>query len=187
LLILYYSDRAGRSIPAPGRGALTVATEVPSKYPLPILDVAYRSRQLTFRRSQISQWLMYEHSQLREETDFRKSQGEAVDDEYFSSHVADIENEAKRQEEDAIVMYRMLEGADARISPLCRALAVWGLAMTSVYCLFTEQVLTPTTVPYVKVLIFAMEYHASQYYVHIFISVNLLCCRNEAATQIDYP
>ena len=55
------------------------------------------------------------------------SQGEAVDDEYFSSRVADIENEAKRQEQDAIAMYGMLEGADARISPLRRALAVWGL------------------------------------------------------------
>lgn len=69
---------------------------------------------------------MHEHSQLREEIDFRKLEGEVVD-EYFSSRVADIENEAKRQEKDALAMYGMLEGADARISPLRRALAVWGL------------------------------------------------------------
>jgi hypothetical protein len=121
------SDKAGRSIPAPGRGALSVAKEIPAKYPLPILDVAYRSRQLNFRRNQISQWLTHEHSQLREEIEFRKSQGEPADDEYFSSRVADIEKEASRQEKDAIAMYGMLADTDARISPLRRALAVWGL------------------------------------------------------------
>ena len=127
LLTLFRSDKAGRSVPAPGRGALTVAREVPSKHPLPILDVSYRSRQLDFRRNQISQWLIHEQSQLREETEFRKSQGEVVDDEYLSSRIADIEKEANRQEKDAMAMYGMLEGTDARISPLRRALAVWGL------------------------------------------------------------
>jgi fatty acid synthase subunit beta len=34
---------------------------------------------------------MHEHSQLCEEADFRKSEGEAVDNEYLSSRVADIE------------------------------------------------------------------------------------------------
>jgi 3-oxoacyl-(acyl-carrier-protein) synthase len=121
------SDKAGRSIPAPGRGALTVAKEVPAKHPLPILDIAYRSRQLIFRRNQISQWLTHEQSQLREEIEFRKSQGEPANDEYFYSRVADIEKEAGRQEKDVLATYGMLEGADARISPLRRALAVWGL------------------------------------------------------------
>ena len=48
------SDQAGRSVPALGRGAITVAREVPSKYPMPILDLEYRSRQLEFRRNQIT-------------------------------------------------------------------------------------------------------------------------------------
>jgi fatty acid synthase subunit beta len=60
---------------------------------------------------------MHEHSQLREEMDFRKSEGEAVDNEYLSSQVADIEEEAKPQEKDALAMYGILEGADARIHP----------------------------------------------------------------------
>jgi hypothetical protein len=52
LLMAAGSDKAGRSIPAPGRGALTVGRQVASKHPLPILDVAaYRSRQLSFRRT----------------------------------------------------------------------------------------------------------------------------------------
>jgi fatty acid synthase subunit alpha, fungi type len=56
---------------------------------------------------------MHEHSQLCEEADFRKSEGEAVDNEY---RVAGID-EAKRQEKDALTMYGMLEGADACIHP----------------------------------------------------------------------
>lgn len=114
-------------MPAPGRGALTVAREVPSKHPLPILDIAYRSRQLSFRRSQISQWLAHEHAQLQEELTFRKSHGESTDEEYFSSRVANIEKEAAQQEKDALAMYGMLEGSDPRVAPLRRALAVWGL------------------------------------------------------------
>jgi fatty acid synthase subunit alpha len=111
---------------------LTVAREVPSKHPLPILDVAYRSRQLTFRRTQISQWLSHEHTQLQEELAFRKSQGESLEDDYFSSRVANIEAEAVQQEKDALAMYGMLEGADPRVAPLRRALAVWGLTADDV-------------------------------------------------------
>jgi hypothetical protein len=65
LTFFQLSDKAGRSVPAPGRGALTVAREIQSKHPLPILDVAYRSHQVAFRRNQISQWLLHEHDQLR--------------------------------------------------------------------------------------------------------------------------
>jgi len=122
------SDKAGRSIPAPGRVALTVAREVPSKHPLPILDLAYRSRQLAFRRTQISQWLEHEHAQLRDEIETRKQSGEQVDDDYFSSRVSSIEEEAVRQEKHAVAMYGMLEGNDPHVSPLRRALAVWGLS-----------------------------------------------------------
>ncbi|KAF7312560.1 Fatty acid synthase subunit alpha [Mycena indigotica] len=121
------TDKAGRSIPAPGLGPLTVAREVPSKHPLPILDLAYRARQLAFRRKQISQWLTHEHAQLQEEVELLKAQGDAVDDEFFGARVANIEKEAAQQERDALAMYGMLEGTDPRVSPLRRALAVWGL------------------------------------------------------------
>ncbi|KAF8206176.1 fatty acid synthase [Mycena galopus ATCC 62051] len=123
------TDKAGRSIPAPGLGPLTVARQVPSKNPLPILDLAYRSRQLAFRRTQISQWLTHEHSQLQEEIQL---QGESIDDEYFASRVANIEKEAAQQDKDALAMYGMLEGTDPRVAPIRRALAVWGLAADDV-------------------------------------------------------
>jgi fatty acid synthase subunit alpha, fungi type len=43
-----------------------------------------------------------------------------------------MEREAKRQESDALATYGMLEGSDPRISPLCRALAVWGLTVDDI-------------------------------------------------------
>jgi fatty acid synthase subunit beta len=91
------------------------------------LDVAYRSRQLVFRRKQISQWLEYEHGQLHEEVAFRKSQGEEVSEDYISDRLASLEADAARQEKGALAMYGMLEGSDPQIAPLRRALAVWGL------------------------------------------------------------
>jgi len=125
--MIFCSDKAGRSIPAPGSGALTVAREIPSKHPLPILDVAYRSRQLKFRRTQISQWLSHEHMQLTEEIEQRRKVGEALEEDYISNRVASIEREAARQEKDALAQYGMLEGSDPSIAPMRRALAVFGL------------------------------------------------------------
>jgi len=114
-------------VPAPGKGALTVARSVKTKLPLPIPDIAYRSRQLSFRRTQISQWLTHEQYELQEEIAYRKKEGEAVDEEYISSRLVNLEKEAARQEKDAFGMYGMLEGSDPSVAPLRRALAVWGL------------------------------------------------------------
>ena len=103
-----------------------MAREIQSKHPLPILDVAYRSRQMAFRRNQISEWLLHEHNQLQEEIEYHKTQGEVIDEDYVSSCIADVEAEAS-QEKHALAMYGMLQGSDPRIAPLRRALAVWGL------------------------------------------------------------
>ncbi|KAI0046589.1 fatty acid synthase [Auriscalpium vulgare] len=121
------TDKAGRSIPAPGRGALTVARQVPSKFPLPILDLSYRARQISFRRKQIAEWLAHEQAQLKEELDYRQSQGDTPDEDFFTTRLSDLEAEAARQEKDALATYGMLEGADPRVAPIRRALAVWGL------------------------------------------------------------
>ncbi|KAF8843701.1 hypothetical protein BDN67DRAFT_963867 [Paxillus ammoniavirescens] len=121
------TDKAGRSIPAPGRGALAVARELPSKYPLPSLNLDYRSRQIAFRRKQVSDWLSHEHAQLQDEIEVQKAETGTFDEEYFASRVADIEKEARRQEKEVLATYGMLEGSDARVGPMRRALAVWGL------------------------------------------------------------
>lgn len=94
--------------------------------------MAYRSRQLTFRRRQISQWLTNEQELLRDEVEFRKSKGETLDDSFFSGRIADIEIEASRQEKEALATYGMLVGSDPRIAPLRRALAVWGLTVDDI-------------------------------------------------------
>ena len=101
---------------------------MPSKHQLRFLDVSYCSRQLTFRRGQISQWLLHEENLLQEEIQHRQDQNETIEEEYISSRVADLEKEAERQEKEALTMYGMLEGSDPRVAPLRRALVVWGLA-----------------------------------------------------------
>ena len=121
-----HSDKAGRSIPAPGRGVLSIARELTPKTPLPILDIGYRTRQLAFRRKQIAQWVDNERELLQEETQVHEDAGESTDD-FIASRLANIEEEAKRQEKDAQATFGMLQGADPRIAPLRRALAVWGL------------------------------------------------------------
>jgi 3-oxoacyl-(acyl-carrier-protein) synthase len=108
------TDKAGRSIPAPGRGVLSVAREITPKQSLRVLDIDYRGRQLAFRRKQIAEWMENEMEAIRNDPD-------------ASDLISEIEQEAIRQEKDALATYGMLEGADPRIAPLRRALAVWGL------------------------------------------------------------
>ncbi|KAG8716660.1 3-oxoacyl-[acyl-carrier-protein] synthase [Ceratobasidium sp. 394] len=108
------TDKAGRSIPAPGRGVLSVAREITPKQPARMLDIDYRTRQLAFRRKQIAEWMENELDAIRDDPD-------------AAELVAEIEQEATRQEKDALATYGMLEGADPRIAPLRRALAIWGL------------------------------------------------------------
>lgn len=124
-----HTDKAGRSIPAPGRGILSTAREVTPKEALPLLDIKYRSRQLAFRRKQISQWLENEHELLRMELETRKG---GDNEDWFQNRVAFIDDEAKRQEKDALATFGMLEGSHPNIAPLRRALAVWGLDADSV-------------------------------------------------------
>ncbi len=118
------TDKAGRSVPAPGKGVLTIGRQVNSKSDIPILDLAYRSRQLAFRRKQIKQWIENEFELAKEEVGL---QPESSREEFFRERIASIEAEAARQEKDALATYGMLEGSDPRVAPLRRALAVWGL------------------------------------------------------------
>ncbi|KAF8577776.1 fatty acid synthase [Ramaria rubella] len=121
------SDKAGRSVPAPGRGVLSIGRQATETQPMPILDISYRARQLAFRRKQISQWISNEHELLHEEITLRRTQGESADQVYLASRQSDIEQEALRQEKAAQATYGLLEGVDSRVAPLRRALAVWGL------------------------------------------------------------
>ena len=49
---------------------------------------------------------------MQGEIEYRKAQGEAIDEDYISSHIVDIETEASRQEKHALTMYGILQGSD---------------------------------------------------------------------------
>jgi len=66
--------------------------------------------------------LSHEETQLQQEIQYRRNQNEAVEDEYISSRISDLEQEAHQEEKDSLAMYGMLEGYDPRIAPLRRAL-----------------------------------------------------------------
>jgi hypothetical protein len=85
---LLCSDKASRSIPAPDRGALSIACEVHSKHPSPVLDIGYCARQISFCHKQIGDWLAFEQEQLKE-VELRKTKGEAIDIDFFASRIAD--------------------------------------------------------------------------------------------------
>jgi len=56
-------------------------------------------------------------NELQDEIQYCKSQNETVNEDYIASRLADLEKAAKRQEEDALAMYGLLEGY-ARIAPV---------------------------------------------------------------------
>ncbi|KAG9047855.1 3-oxoacyl-[acyl-carrier-protein] synthase [Tulasnella sp. UAMH 9824] len=125
------TDKAGRSIPAPGRGVLTIGRETAPASALPTLEIDYRARQLKFRRKQIAQWMENEQELLKDELELRAKAGQPTEA-YVRERTVTIEQEAARQEKDALATFGMLEGADPRIAPLRRALAIWGLTVDDI-------------------------------------------------------
>ncbi|KAL1610310.1 beta subunit of fatty acid synthetase [Paraconiothyrium brasiliense] len=125
------TDKIGRSVPAPGKGVLTTAREIPSKFPSPLLDIKYRKRQMDLRRKQIKQWQESEILYLQEEVAAMKDAAECFDEsEYLQERAAHIEREAKRQEKDALnSLGNNFWKQDPRIAPLRGALATWGLTI----------------------------------------------------------
>jgi fatty acid synthase subunit alpha len=125
------TDKIGRSIPAPGQGILTTARESGSKFPSPLLDIAYRKRQLDSRKAQIKQWTESELLYLNEEVAAMKSQGADFDEkEYLQERATHVNAEAKRQEREALSTWgNDFWKRDPKIAPLRGALATWGLTI----------------------------------------------------------
>ncbi|KAH7401155.1 hypothetical protein DE146DRAFT_496251 [Phaeosphaeria sp. MPI-PUGE-AT-0046c] len=125
------TDKIGRSVPAPGKGVLTTAREIPSKFPSPLLDIKYRRRQMDLRRKQIKQWQESELLYLQEEVAAIKDAGENFNEaEYLEERASHIELEAKRQEKEALnSLGNSFWKQDPRIAPLRGALATWGLTI----------------------------------------------------------
>lgn len=128
------TDKIGRSVPAPGKGILTTAREYHGnlKYPSPMLNIKYRSRQLKQRLSQIETWESGEIEYLNDEVSLAKEEygAEFSENEYLRERVEEIRREAKRQVADAKRQWgNDFYRSDPRIAPLRGALATFNLTI----------------------------------------------------------
>jgi fatty acid synthase subunit alpha, fungi type len=124
------SDKIGRSVPAPGKGLLTIVSEAQTKLPVPMLNLAYRRRNLQIRKGQIEEKRDTDLSWLEDSLlSLEKSDGVDVVD-YAEEFKKQIEADAKRSLREAQNTYgNEFWKGDSRISPLRGALAVWGLTI----------------------------------------------------------
>ncbi|KAJ2381472.1 fatty acid synthase alpha subunit Lsd1, partial [Coemansia sp. RSA 2603] len=117
----------GRSVPAPGKGVLTSAREVSGNALASagqLLDIGYRSKQLSRRKAQIDEWLASEHKQVL-------LQGLPQD--IYGQHMSFIETEAQRQISEALDTWgNAFWKHNSAISPLRGSLAVWGLSVDDI-------------------------------------------------------
>ena len=125
-------DKIGRSVPAPGSGLLTIASEKKAKFPAPLVNLAYRRRVLEMRKAQINQQHEAESLWLKERLQT------SVDSTEFGADLAksaqecqqEINASARRSLKEALNTYgNEFWKGDERISPLRGALAVWGLSV----------------------------------------------------------
>ncbi|KAJ3021482.1 3-oxoacyl-[acyl-carrier-protein] synthase [Thoreauomyces humboldtii] len=127
------TDKNGRSVPAPGQGILTTAREAPGKYPSPLLNFEYRSKQLRREREHIKLWVSDQYEALTDEVEAIKQSGESVDDEFVNERTAFIEKEGKRREKAALSTWNHdWWKNDSSIAPIRGALATFGLTIDDI-------------------------------------------------------
>ena len=124
------SDKIGRSVPAPGKGIVGFAAEVPSDLPSPLLSLTYRRHILSRRLDQIDRlqeedlaWLSSETQSLAQLSSTATNMSA-----YISSRISQITLEAQQQRKAVLQLYGQgFYASDPSISPLRGSLAVWGL------------------------------------------------------------
>ncbi|OAP62549.1 hypothetical protein AYL99_01776 [Fonsecaea erecta] len=131
------SDKVGRSVPAPGKGILTAATEKRGGPVSPLLSLPYRRRQLEHSLRQIEEYCATEDGWLDEwlaEQCVRPGETAASENaevvESVTAYRRQVDADAQRSIRDA--RYRYGNGFwrdEPSISPLRGALAVWGLTV----------------------------------------------------------
>ncbi|KAJ5674929.1 Acyl transferase/acyl hydrolase/lysophospholipase [Penicillium maclennaniae] len=125
------SDKAGRSVPAPGQGILTNAREqAKSRYPSPLLDVKYRKRRLEARFSQIQESIDLEVQSMKDQLAGEDGTIPEIHREEYEHHLQFVKQDAERQRKEALDTF----GNDfwknqTSISPIRGALAVFGLGI----------------------------------------------------------
>lgn len=130
------SDTIGRSVPAPGKGVLTNASEKASKFPSPLLDIQYRRRQLRIRSEQIQASTELELRIIDEELAAIKQSSDersATEIERLHNRHAYIRQEAQRLTKSALSDFgNEFWKNDTSIAPIRGALAVWGLTINDI-------------------------------------------------------
>lgn len=127
------SDKAGRSVPAPGQGVLVNArrTTSASNIPSPLLKMSNRRRRLDFRRKQISEARAVALDQLDFEVNVVLEQDPGIDVvTYRQERHEQILGDFLQEERDA--QYSLGNDFwrhDSSIAPLTGALATWGLTI----------------------------------------------------------
>lgn len=125
------SDKIGRSVPAPGKGVMVHASEAPTTYPSPFLDIRFRRRQLMSRKELIREFEQSELALLAAEVEEMKSRGASFDVEAYRAHrTQHIAHEVTRQTADALdSLGNTFWKSHPEISPLRGSLATWGLTI----------------------------------------------------------
>ncbi|KAF4976726.1 hypothetical protein FZEAL_6641 [Fusarium zealandicum] len=132
------ADKAGRSVPAPGKGVLTNARELSpttSSVPSPLLDMNYRRRLLGLRRHHIEQDTQDRLGILESEMAYLKESSIGDVERYRNERTTMIQEEARRQ--DAEITFSLGNNfwrsqETQRISPIRGSLAVWGLSIDDI-------------------------------------------------------
>ncbi|EXJ85584.1 fatty acid synthase subunit alpha, fungi type [Capronia coronata CBS 617.96] len=127
-------DKAGRSLPAPGRGILGSAIQQHHKYESALMNVAYRKRALRARLNQAKEMRELQLSYLEEELENMKLQHVDINlDEYREQRICGINSDSTRDEKEALNTYgNQFWVHDSSIAPIRGALAVWGLSVDDI-------------------------------------------------------
>lgn len=126
------SDTISRSVPAPGKGILTTASEAPSTYPSPLLDIRYRRRRLSLRKIEIENSAKFETDII--ENELKNCDGDAAEAERLRDRKEDIASEARQliRGTQRVFGNGFWQREQSKISPLRGALAVWGLTVDDI-------------------------------------------------------
>jgi fatty acid synthase subunit alpha len=123
------SDKAGRSLPAPGRGIINAAGSSKSTFDSPLLNMSYRKRQIDMRMAQIKENETSELDYLNQELESYKAGAVDFDIEEYRQHrLASIRTDTTAQRSEVLNSYgNEFWKRDTKISPMRGALATWGL------------------------------------------------------------
>jgi len=124
-------DKAGKSIPAPGRGILSTAREVPTEMHTG-LNIERRRKSLHFKMSQVKQWEDYEMSVIQQEAELFDDVNKR--EEFLKLRGEKCKQEAQRQIERAKASIgNLLDGdEDPHVSPMRRSLAAFNLGIDDI-------------------------------------------------------